>query len=250
MKKNLYYRHVIRRQNLVRNAILDFFLLIASYPRMLLEVFIRKNFGERYFNIVSALTLAAILAYLPSLFDNIGSRRYSGDDSGSPYFLWYAYTIAFVLFSIYRAWENRRSPSVFDFGKQSWYSGEISPWLKKIKIFGQYPSVRDLEIFYEPGLFLIAGVIISLTGQALGLLLIFASICYSFSYISAYDSGDNFVMDKIDEMMHNMDLEDSFVSDAESDHGVRYYARKPKDETLRRKLAESFIEEEETAVAF
>ena len=56
MTKNLYYRTVFMRVNSIKEIILGFFLAIASYPRMLLEVFTRKNMGERYFSLATAYT--------------------------------------------------------------------------------------------------------------------------------------------------------------------------------------------------
>jgi hypothetical protein len=74
-----------------------------------------------------------------------------------------------------------------------------------------------------------------------------SSIFYSIGYLAAYKNGDNFVMDKIDEMILNEELEDAFVNDkdASETRGVRFYARKPNGEDLRRRVADAFMEEEE-----
>ncbi|CAG5011145.1 hypothetical protein DYBT9275_04891 [Dyadobacter sp. CECT 9275] len=57
MKTNLYYRAVFRRQSMLNEFVMDFFLYFCSYPRLMLEVFVRKNFGERYFSFFSALMI-------------------------------------------------------------------------------------------------------------------------------------------------------------------------------------------------
>src|SRR5580698_10190152 len=73
MKKNLYYRDTLRRENMLKVFILSLFSLFASYPRLLLEVFIRKNFGARYFKLSSALTVAFLLAFVPYLWVKIAT---------------------------------------------------------------------------------------------------------------------------------------------------------------------------------
>ena len=54
MQKNLYYRAIARRENMFKLLLLSFFNFFSSYARLLLEVFTRKNFGERYFRLSSA----------------------------------------------------------------------------------------------------------------------------------------------------------------------------------------------------
>lgn len=61
MKKNLYFQTMFQRTNGIKMIILDFFLSIASWPRLMIEVFIRKNFGERYFSLAAAITITVIL---------------------------------------------------------------------------------------------------------------------------------------------------------------------------------------------
>ena len=65
MKKSLYYEHVFRRTNAIKEFIYSFFLAIASWPRLLLEVFLRRNMGERYFSFSTAVILLLILCWLP-----------------------------------------------------------------------------------------------------------------------------------------------------------------------------------------
>ena len=65
MKKNLYFRSVFRRKNVIKEAILDLFLSTCSVPRLLLEVFIRTNMGERYFSFSTAIIATTVLAILP-----------------------------------------------------------------------------------------------------------------------------------------------------------------------------------------
>lgn len=268
MKKNLYYRTVFRRENLIKKAIYDFFLGIASYPRLLLEVFIRKNFGERYFSVASVLTIAAIMLFFPGiinsimglLFDVRDMRSFSGDDfesysrhrnsffSESP--LWYLFITAFLVFSTLRYLEIRRNPSVYDFKRFSLSTGQINPLFYKIQLFGKPVSTRWVEIYFEPLLFFIVGLILYLINHKLGILICISAICYSLSYAGAYRNGDNFVMDKIDEMILNENQYDAFVGDMDADKtaGIRFYADRPNSEELREKVLKSFVEGDDDTV--
>ena len=44
-KSNLYFQHVYGRKNLLMEFFNEVFLKISSYPRMVIEVMIRKNYG-------------------------------------------------------------------------------------------------------------------------------------------------------------------------------------------------------------
>ena len=254
MKKNIYYRRVLRRENKLQNAIFDFFLKFCSYYRLVLEVFIRKNFGVRYFSMASVVTVGMFLLFLP-----IGLRLlpfpthynsmadYTADQGWHfwvRYAAWYLFTFAFFYFAWQRRKEIRRNPSVFDFGKFSLYSGDIDPRFFNLHPFGKKPTIRQVETLFEPALFFAAGGALWLIGQKLGVLLMTCSVFYGLGYAGAYKKGDDFVMDKIDEMILNEDLEDVFVNDVvNSERGVRFYADKPDDKTLRRKLADAMVED-------
>lgn len=252
MKKNLYFRTVYRRENIIKIFFHELFLIFASYPKLLIEVFTRKNFGQRYFSLTTALSVAFFMIFLPRLLRLMFTPSYGyysydvRPDFWSKFASWYIF-LGFYLYFVYLRWkEVKRNPSVFDFGRFSLYTGDLLPSLRKLKFFGKIPSVRAFEIFIEPAPFFFAGLILCIIGQPVGYILIIASICYAVSYAAQYNKGDDFVMDKIDEMIMNDEMEKAFVNDMGSDNtrGVRFYARKPKAKTLRQKLTDSFVEDD------
>lgn len=299
MKKNLYFRSVIRRENLFKKFVLDFFFAIASYPRLLIEVFIRRNFGERYFSMASAVWLTVLLLAFPIIAMKLSSLTspaavFGGGDpnqvsamkdlfgSGLPYedvdveqikksiennpayggrpgsegrattqsrnyayIAWYLYLIPFAWFSYLRHREVQRAPSVFDFGQYSLSSGDIHPRFYRMRLFGIKNTERNREIYYEPAPFLAAGILLAVIGQALGWLLIVAALCYGFSYAAAYAQGDDFVLDKIDEMIMNEEMMNAFVEDKPADQtrGVRFYMKRPTSKEDREKAMDGFFEE-------
>ncbi len=250
MKKNLYYRTVLRRRNPIMELLVTVFLSIASWPRMLLEVFIRRNFGERYFSFTLAIIIAIILASGPliaasgvaMLFGGKMFANYLADNLS-----WFLYLVLFICFSYIRREEIKRKPSVFDFGRFSLSAGEHLPIFYQFTYNGKLLSPRTIEIIIEPAIFFILGCVFTYFNQfLLGPHLIACSIIYSLSYVAAYYNGDNFVMDKIDEIICNEDLYDAFVEgvDPRNTRGVSFYGRRPADPDARRKAYDGFFEED------
>lgn len=248
MKKNLYYRTVFKRSNPIKEAILGFFFAFCSWPRLLLEVFLRKNMGERYFSFSNAIIMSAILGWLPFLYSQAMSRFFGSDDSAILFLRftsWYVFLAGFLYMCYLRQQEIYRLPSVFDFGRFSLTAGEIHPQIREFEIGGKKPDTRLIETLVEPGLCAFVGLTLSILGQPIGLVIIFSSLFYSLSYMEAYRQGDHFIMDKIDEMICNEEMVSSFVEDRDSSQtrGVHFPGRRPTDPETRRKLIDSFVEE-------
>lgn len=255
MKRNLYYHTVFRRKNWIKEMIFNTFLDMASAPRLLLEVFTRTKFGERYFSFSTAIVLTVALAIIPIIAANIPSyNAYSFRRAQTGFgiaflkhFTWYAYLGLFMYQCIKRREEIKRGPSVFDFARFSLSTGVINPAFYEFKINGEKPTHRQISILLEPGIFLGIGIVLAILQQSVGYLLIFSSICYSLSWKGAYYKGDQFVMDKIDELIANEELVDSFVNGRrpEETRGFETYGKRPDNTDFRRKVADSFFEEDE-----
>ena len=165
------------------------------------------------------------------------------------YLSWYLFLVAFLVASFFRAKEIIRRASNYDFDRFSLSTGDIHPFFYNFKVGGLKFSVREIETVLEPLAFFIVGLILQLLGQKLGELIIVSSFFYYLSYAGAYKNGDDFVMDRIDEMIMNEEMSDAFVHDnAQNAKGVRFYADKPARRDLRRKVAASMVEKE--AVSF
>lgn len=266
MKKNLYYHAVFQRKNPVKEFFFNIFTALASWPRLLLEVFLRKNFGERYFSFSTAVIMAFFLALMPVLLNKIFDSYMRQFDSLYDIFIkyleWYIFIGIFLAVAYFRQKEIDRNPSVFDLGKFSLSSGDTNPLFEKVTIFKNRevaggpkvgPDQRQIATILEPLVCLIAGLILIKMGAISGALIAICSIFYSFSYMAAFHVGDNFIMDKIDELICNQELYSSFVEGIEPSktRGVNYYGRRPADPEIRRKVAETFTEQQsETADVF
>ncbi len=249
MKKNLYYRTVFKRSNPIKEAILGFFFAFCSWPRLLLEVFLRKNMGERYFSFSNGIIMAVILGWLPFLYSQAMHRFFGSDDSAILFLRftsWYAFLAGFLYMCYLRQQEIYRLPSVFDFGRFSLTTGDINPQIREFEIGGKKPDVRQIETLVEPGLCGAIGLGLSIIGQPIGLVIFFSSIFYSLSYMEAYRLGDHKIMDMIDEQIFNEEMVSIIVDDKypSQTRGVNIYGRRPTDPETRRKLIDSFIEED------
>lgn len=260
MKVNLYYRHLYKRVNAFKEFTLHLFLAISSWPRLLLEVFVRRDFGERYFSLASALTIAVLLGLLPPVVESglkvlaRPGRFWHYVDLWpflGHYLTWYGFIAAFLMRAMRRQREIVREPASFDFARFSLSTGRIHPRFYEFKVKGQPVDVRTIETWLEPGFFFVVGFLLWLVGQPVGLLLLWCSVVYGMSYQAAYYLGDQFVLDKIDEMIANRQLVNSFVHglDAGDTQGFRHYGLRPADPDFRRELADTFIVREESVEA-
>lgn len=262
MEKQLSYRATIARPQVFRDHIYTWLLAFSSWPRLLLEVFTRRNFGERYFSMSSAVLAALFLAYYPFYraaglllfsshrYGNYGEESSFGSTLAGNVCL-YGYLIAFIVMAIQRRREVKRIPGQFDFSRYSLSTGEINPLLLNFTIGGKPLSLRTIQTLIEPGLFFFIGFLLWAIGQSLGLVLMVCAVFYSLSYRGMYRIGDNYVLDQIDKMIVNRQMVSSFVDglDPSQTQGFQFFGNRPADPTFRRELAARMIDKDEAVEA-
>lgn len=234
MKKNLYYSTVFQRKNIVTELFMSLFLSIASYPRLLLEVFLRKNMGERYFSGASVITIFFLLAALPVIKERIITMEVLGNNM-----LYYLFLLAFLYMGFKRNQEISRLPSVFDFARYSLANGEVHPSLRKLRFADRDLDIRTIHTIIEPGIFFVAGAILIFMDQKLlGGVLAVSSVLFSLSYEAAYHFGEQMVMDEIDKIILSEDMVKAFVDedDPSQTRGVQFFGRKPAEKEMRRRV--------------
>jgi len=228
---------------------------------MLIEVFLRRNFGRRYFSLPSAFFFCIALSliyHLSGLFNSRGTRlhqMFASDEemhaldvqAHNQTFGFYVFLAVFLCFCFARFLEMNNRPSEYDFKHYSRYSGDQASWLLKLSGYIT-SSPRTVEIGIEPALGFFAGLFINVLGlHAVGMIVMVCSVLYSLSYWAAYQVGDDFVFDKVDERIWNENLERAFVDglDVSQTNGARFYGRRPTDPETRRELAKTFVEDED-----
>lgn len=251
MKKNLYYRRQYQRGSALNNILIYFLEFFSLFGRAALEITIRKNIGERRFSLFTALFIAVVLAILP-FTARIGYGYPNVWETILDNISWYLTIILFLFFCRKRMVEMKRLPSVFDFERFSLSSGEVHPLFRKIKFGGKPADIRQIETLLEPAFFLATGIALLILQQKIGLVISIFSLMYSLSYYLDYKSGDNFVMDVIDERICTESMMESFSDGFESEEnkGFQFRGRKPADPNKWRKVVDDSIIDSDFADAF
>lgn len=236
-----YFRAEFERKNYIREWFNVIVLSLCSYPRLLIEVFIRSELGERYGSPMSMATVGIALLILPwtDWFDH-----YTGSSTTDVIMsnkMWFCFVAAYAIFAVKRWMEIRRAPSVFDFGRYSKSTG--SPFLFFVHVTDKAGEInyRLIEIWLEPLMVFIVGFLFSFIDSHIALLLMSCAIIYSFSYMAAYNIGDNEIMKINDQSILNEEIEGIIIKNNGPDksRGVRIYGKRPSTEELRRRLLDN-----------
>jgi len=275
MKKNLYFQTVYKSTRALEAHAVAVTLRLLSFPRTLLEMFIRKNMGERYIGAGQAIILVLGLGYLAYAFTPVlyfkeaqtafqnsirenGFNYSSHQDLESSYTdglktyviihfaTWYLFLLALLYMTFVRYREIKRLPSVFDFARTSIYTGDVHPFFINFRWKGKTLDIRQIETIVEPLSFFVIGIGLVILQQYIGYVFIIASIGYSMNARVCYYQGDHMIMDIIDEQLYNQEKDNAFVKGNEinNSRGVRYYGRRPTNQDDRQKLADAFDDDE------
>ena len=251
MKKNIYITNVMSRQNNLLQNMYSMFITLASFPKLILEVFIRIRFGERYFNLGSAFGAAFFMFLIPLAAHSVSNvltyhNEFQFGKFLFHYLTWYVYLAVYLRLCFKHYQTTKRVAGEFDFNWYSKSSGIINARFFKLRIKGNKPTVRQVEIFIEPLFFFLIGLVLIIFQQPLGLLLITCSIIYCMSYAALYNQGDQFILNMIDQKILNEELEHVFVDDknVEDARGVSMRTKKPGKKDLRSELYNEMIVED------
>jgi hypothetical protein len=246
MKKQTFYQLTFGRMNVLKYWVLTFFFGLSSYPRLLLEVFIRKNFGVRYFSLMSAATVFVPLAAIPIMLI-YGYRGPTFGEFVAKYITWYAYLAAFAYFCFQRQKEVKREPGVFDFAKFSQYGGDKDDRFFEIKVFGKEANHRTVATLLEPGLFLALAIGLLILRQPIGYVIGACSIFYSLGYFGAYHLGDIYMMDVIDQIIVSEELANVIVEGRKPQEarGFEMFGQVPHAHEFRKKVVDFLKDEDE-----
>lgn len=257
MKKEieLYVSTVFGRKNKLKEFFFSLCLYICSWPRMLLEVFIRRDFGIRYFSLSGAILLSVILAIVPLLMINPLARVLGVSTEmvfWGRFLTWYLYVAAFLYMAIQRHNEIKRRDGILDLAHFSLSPGRIHPDFFTVEFLGKRVNPWTIETVLEPGIFFVMAFVIWMCGQPIGLLIVLCSIIYSFSYQAQHYFGTNSILDMNDKRLFRQDIGKAFIEggDGSSTRGVNYYGRRPADPETRRQFADMFMDQKETVEVF
>lgn len=240
MSTKTNFRRVQYRTSFADGTFLTLINSYASRPRLLLEVFVRKNLGKNYFNIGSVFSVAwrvalfpLLVHYIPKLWDLLFShnergvygndwwnfhpeRHYLRNDTFDFTFLkiyggWYVLLLAFLIFAIIRWTETMGNRG--NSGNVSTHMGDINPFFFKLDFLGK-PTNENISIVYEPLVFLAVGFLALTIGQNVGWLIIVSAIFYSLGNYSDFKYAEKVLTNTQDMMKNNKALQQHFEGTA------------------------------------
>ncbi|MDD7887865.1 hypothetical protein [Flavivirga sp. 57AJ16] len=237
-KRNVFIEIHKGRTNHVSEFVLGFFMMFASHASAIIEVFLRKRFGERYITLAQSIGLFLILNISYSWLDNLFRLRING--AGIVLFI---FSCAYLGFSIYHRMEIKKYGTTYDFKRFSLSDGELNTFWVKIlgKIFrGMKVSNYTIHVLIEPAIPVLIGIIFVLIPitRVVGMILIFCGIIYGLRNLSKAQQGRNWVLDNIDKKICSEMKYDVFIGrkPKQDTKGVYLPIELPDDEGMRKSL--------------
>ncbi len=251
-KRNIFIEIHQGRTNLVRDFIVGLFMLFASHGSAIVEVFMRKRFGERYITLAQSigiffgvLLFYPVIIYLYASFLELTGNGIRGIKlsqlRNSALFL-SIFMLIFLGLSIYHRLEIKRYGTAYDFKRFSLSDGELAPFWYKIigkKIGFIKISSYLVNVLLEPLVPILIGLILTLIPftKLTGILLIICGLMFMAKNFNKAQQGRNWVLDNIDKKISNEMKYDVFIG------------RKPKKDTKGVYLPIELPENEETRKA-
>lgn len=218
-KRNIFIEINQGRSNIVGAAIAGIFAIFASHASAIVEVFLRKRFGERYITLSQSIGLFIAMNLILPWVDKV----FRLDMRDGDIFL-LVFSLIYLGLSIYHRMEISKYGTAYDFKRFSLSDGEIAPFWYKIigrRFLGFKISRYTVHIFLEPAIPFLIGAALMLTEytRMVGVLLFVCGITYSMRNLSKAQQGRNWVLDNIDKQITNEMKYDVFIG------------RKPKKDT-------------------
>jgi len=254
-KRNIFIEMHKGRTNYLKEIIVGFLMLFASQASAIVEVFLRRKFGERYITLAQSIGLfALIILTIPAIiyfqltfqsslagFGLTFSKKLSFMIQSVDRFL-ALFMIVFLARSIYHRLEIKRYGTAYDFKRFSLSDGEIFPFWWKIigQDFGFGKVTYYLVVvLLEPAIPILLGLFFTLIPftRLTGILIFICGVLFLIRNFNKAQQGRDWVLDNIDKKISNEMKYDVFIG------------RKPKKDTKGIYLPIELPEDEETRQA-
>ncbi|GAA3643602.1 hypothetical protein [Flavivirga jejuensis] len=237
-KRNIFIETHKGRQNHAGDFIFGFFMMFASHASAIVEVFLRKRFGERYITFSQSITLFFVLNFGYAYLDDIFRFRLDGDTYSI-----FIFSTVFLVFSIRHRMEVSKYGTAYDFKRFSLSDGETANFWSRVigkKFLGIKISSYHVHTLLEPAIPVIIGIpLLPLEfTRPIGVLLIICGIIFGIRNFSKAQKGRNWVLDNIDKKITNEMKYDVFIGrkPKQETKGVYLPIDLPEDEGLRKSL--------------
>lgn len=193
-----------------------------AFPRMLLEIFLRRKFGKYYLSIWRSLLMLCALACWPlivkvdlfSIIWHLGDKDYihplSEAQFWGRYASWYAFLGVYLFLTLSGILEAMRAKG------HTQYPGDMHPLFFKIKIGHRHLATWFLEIICEPLVCFVCGYALSRFGQSVGTLIMVSSAFYSLHYIITHHKMNAEIAKHKDGIIDARDLAEKVIGGGES----------------------------------
>lgn len=237
-EQNLFRTIQAGRGNHIFDIITGILFSLSSYPSYIVEVFLRKKFGERYFTTTHAISISIVMLWIWFSIGKQG-REFIG-------FTWLIFTALFLYKSIRHRMEIKKYGTAYNFDRFSYSDGEILPFWWNIidtKIFGKTITRYKILIYLEPAIPVISGLFLFAIPftRGVGILLFISGLLFSFrSFMKAHVARNN-LLDMIDDQIimeakHDVIVEEKPMSETK---GISFPIELPKSQKLRQELSNS-----------
>lgn len=237
-KQTIFRTMTAGRKSAVTEMAGDLIFMLSSYPSYIVEAFMRKKFGERYFTFSVAVIIAFAMLY-PYLFLGDKVREVLG-------FPWFVFTLIFLYKSIRHRFEFRRFSMTYNFDRYSYTDGEIFDfWYDLIgtKLLGLTVTRYRILTLFEPAIPISIGLFLMLLPftRAVGILIFISGLFFCYRSIMKAFFARGHVLDTIDEQIvarykHDVIMEEKPKSQT---GGISFPIELPKSKDLRQDLVDS-----------
>ncbi|MEM9884373.1 MAG: hypothetical protein AAF849_00660 [Bacteroidota bacterium] len=254
-KRNIFIEINQGRRNTAREFIIGFFMLFASHGSAIVEVFMRRKFGERYITLAQSIGIFFVVSiFFPLIYSwfvlaigeiarQLGERSFPERPSGISFLLLFIFMLAFLVMSIYHRLEIKRYGTTYDFKRFSLSDGEIHPlWWNLIgkEIFGFKISHYTVRVLLEPLVPIALGFLLSFIPgiNLVGTLLLICGISFMARNFNKAQMGRDWVLDNIDKKISNDMKYDVFIGrkSKKDTKGIYLPIELPESEETRKSL--------------
>jgi len=232
------------RGNAILGAIVGLAFVIAKYPSIIIEVFFRKKFGERYFTLSSSIFIFFLFLFVciaPNFMNFLGGGIGGGNIYVDVPLLLFAG--AFLYKSIVQRQEIKKYGVTYKLDRFSLSQGEYHKFFKDRwgqNLIGLPVNSRTVEIFFEPIVPILIGLFFMLIPflKILGVILFLCGVIMVLRQFGRAIQGRNAVLDIIDQNIVSQDKAGVLMEEKpiEEVHGIRLPVALPSDQGVRQML--------------
>jgi hypothetical protein len=251
-KRNIFFEIHSGRTNIFKELFIGLILFISSYGASIVEVFLRRKFGERYITFAQSITIFIFLPtivyqfnqFFYGLFILFGATRYRSTSELNTQILYlYLFLLIYLIASIIHRLEIKRYGTTYDFKRFSLSDGQVHPLIAKLigkKFLGVKITMYTVVTLLEPLVPIIVGIFLATIAplKMVGIVLIISGLLFGLRNFHKAQQGRNWILDNIDKKILSEMQYDIFIKQKPQNEtkGVCLPVELPDDKEIREAL--------------